>query len=148
MPRKPYVSTYFSPRKGAAEQVAGFIEHCTKSIDIAVYSLTHPDIEAALLRAHARGVKLRVLTDDLQSRSKWSADERLEAAGVPLRRDTQSGSMHHKFCIGDRKAVITGSFNWTKNADRKNAENFVIVRLRKTTATFKGEFDRIWELNA
>ena len=152
MPRKPYVSTYFSPRKGAAEQVAGFIDYCTKSIDIAVYSLTHPDIEAALLRAHARGVKLRVLTDDLQSRSKWSADERLEAAGVPLRRDTQSGSMHHKFCIGDAHtpngAVITGSFNWSVNADKRNAENFVIIRLAYAVKKFKREFDRIWKLNA
>jgi len=146
--RRPYVSPYFSPHKGAAAQVVGFIDRCEKTLDIAVYSLTHDQIAEAVARAHERGVKVRVLTDQRQAQQKGSDDEKLEARGVSVRRDTQNGAMHHKFCIGDRRAVITGSFNWSYNADRRNAENFVIVRLSATVKAFRAEFDRLWDLNS
>ena len=146
--KRPYVSAYFSPRRGAADQIIGFIDHCATTLDIAVYSLTHDGIAAAIIRAHQRGVKVRVLTDYVQASGRYADDEKLEAAGVPLRRDTQSGSMHNKFCIDGKNAVITGSFNWSANADKKNAENFVIVRLKYAVADFAAEFESLWEKNA
>jgi phosphatidylserine/phosphatidylglycerophosphate/cardiolipin synthase-like enzyme len=146
--KRPYVSCYFSPRRGAADQIIGFIDHCDTTLDIAVYSLTLDGIAAAIIRAHQRGTKVRVLTDKTQASGRYADDEKLEAAGVPLRRDKKSGSMHNKFCIDGKSAVITGSFNWTANADKKNAENFVIVRLKYAVADFATEFERLWEDNA
>jgi cardiolipin hydrolase len=148
MASRPYVSTYFSPKLGAADQIVGFIDRCETTLDIAVYSITHDAIAEAILRAHQRGVEVRLLTDALQSAGKGSNYEALKLAGVAARVDTQRGSMHHKFCIGDGEAVITGSFNWSVNADQNNAENFVIVRLKYVIADFQAEYDRIWALNA
>jgi phosphatidylserine/phosphatidylglycerophosphate/cardiolipin synthase-like enzyme len=147
MARRPYVSTYFSPNQGAADQIIGFIDHCTKTIDAAVYSQTHDGIRDALLRAQARGVTIRFLTDALMAKNKWADDEALETSGIAVRRDTQAGAMHNKYVIGDGQAMITGSFNWSKNADRRNAENFVIIRLKYAINAFQGEFDRLWALN-
>lgn len=144
---RPYVSTYFSPNRGSADVVIGFIDNCHKSIDAAVYAITHDGIADALMRAHQRGVKVRVLMDYQQSSSKYADDERMEAGGVPVRRDTQRGLMHHKFMVGDGKAVATGSFNWTKGAERRNAENFVIIRLSYTVAEFQQEYEAIWAAN-
>ena len=146
MSRK-YASVYFSPRRGAADQVIGFIDRCHERVDAAVYSITHEGITQALLRAHKRGVAVQVLTDKVQASSRYARDEILEKAGVALLRDTQSGSMHNKFIIGDGKAVGTGSFNWTKNADNRNAENFVIVRLSYIVRAFQEEFDKLWVAN-
>jgi phosphatidylserine/phosphatidylglycerophosphate/cardiolipin synthase-like enzyme len=145
--RRPYVSTYFSPRKGAAQQVVGFIDHCEKTLDIAIYALTHNDIAAAIGRAHGRGVKVRVLMDSAQAGGRWSDDEKLEALGVEVRKvyGSGSGSFHHKFCIGDGDALITGSFNWSRNADQRNAENFVIIRLMYVIKSFQVEFNSYWE---
>jgi phosphatidylserine/phosphatidylglycerophosphate/cardiolipin synthase-like enzyme len=98
-----------------------------------------------LIRAHKRGVKIRVLMDNLQAKSKYAEDEALAAAGVPARVDKSSAAMHHKFMVGDSKAILTGSFNWTKNAVERNAENFVIVRMKYIIRPFEREFDRIWE---
>jgi len=147
MKSRPYVSTYFSPKQGAAQQVIGFIDHCTRTLDIAIYALTHDGIAEAIILAQERGVVVRVLIDNLQASQRGADDEKLEAQGIEVRRDTQSGAMHHKFCIGDGNAVITGSFNWSVNADQRNAENFVIVRLRYAVADFQREFKRIWKLN-
>lgn len=143
-----YVSTYFSPRRGTADQIIGFINRCEKTIVAAVYSITHDGIANALIKAHNRGVSVHILTDKTQAGSRYADDELLEEAGITLRRDTQSGSMHHKFIIGDGEAIGTGSFNWTKNADTRNAENFVIIRLRYVVEKFEEEFWRIWALNA
>ncbi|HIB01392.1 MAG TPA: phospholipase D family protein, partial [Phycisphaerales bacterium] len=124
-----YVSTYFSPNRGAADTLIGFIGRCEHTLDAAVYSITHDGIRDALIAAHNRGVRVRILTDSLQAKGRYSDDEALEDSGIAVLRDTQSGSMHNKVIIGDGKAVGTGSFNWSKNADKRNAENFLIVRL-------------------
>lgn len=145
---KPYVSTYFSPKRGAADQVIGFIDRCNEFIDAAVYSITHDGIADALIRAHGRGVRVRILMDKSQAGLKSADDEKMEAAGIEIRRDTQTGLMHNKFVIGDGTAVATGSFNWTKNADSRNAENFVILRLKYAIEDFQREFNELWDKNS
>jgi phosphatidylserine/phosphatidylglycerophosphate/cardiolipin synthase-like enzyme len=142
-----YASVYFSPDRGSADVVIGFIDRCVETIDAAVYSMTHDGIAAALVRAQERGVKVRFLIDKTQAGSRYADDEKLEAAGIEVRRDNQSGSMHNKFLIGDGVAVKTGSFNWTKNADERNAENFVVLRLLYIVAEYQAEFDKLWDLN-
>ena len=143
-----YAAVYFSPKRGSADVVIGFIDRCTTTLDIAVYSITHDEIASAIIRAHQRGVAIRVLVDKTQAGGRYSDDERLLEAGVSLRRDTQSGLMHHKYAIDGSYAVATGSFNWTANADTRNAENFVILRLKYILTAYQQEFDKIWELNA
>ena len=142
-----YASVYFSPNQGADDTVIGFIDRCEKTLDVAVYSITHDDIAAALIRAHQRGVRVRVLMDKTQAGNRYADDEKMLDAGIEVRRDTQAGMMHNKMVIGDSKAVGTGSFNWTANASKRNAENFVILRLLYVVAIFEGEFERLWKLN-
>ena len=142
-----YVSSYFSPDTGAASVLIGFIDNCSSTIDVAIYAITHDDIAEALCRAHRRGVEVRVLVDKLQARSKYSDDEKLLLEGISLKEDATSGAMHNKFIIGDRRAIVTGSFNWTKNADERNAENFVIIRLQYVIKEFRREFNRLWSIS-
>ena len=142
-----YASVYFSPRRGTADLIIGFIDRCTDTLDVAVYSITHDEIAAALIRAHERGVAVRVLIDHVQASSRYADDEKLEEAGIPLLRDIKGGAMHTKFCIGDGKAVGSGSFNWTMNADTRNAEQWVITRLSYITAEFQTQFDHMWLQN-
>jgi mitochondrial cardiolipin hydrolase len=139
-----YVSCYFSPKRGAADTLIGFIDRCTETIDAAVYCITHDDVSKALIRAHTRGVRVRVITDNLQASNKYSDDELLIESGIPLIRAKQSGCMHNKFIIGDIDAVGTGSFNWTLSADIRNRENFVIIRLRYVVKQYQKEFDEMW----
>lgn len=142
-----YVSTYFSPNRGGAKTIIGFIDRCNKTIDAAVYSITHDKISDALIRAHRRGVAVRIITDKTQAAGKWSDDERIEEAAIPVKRGGYHwrGSMHNKFIIGDDSAVGTGSFNWTKSADKRNAENFVIIRLYYVVREYNKEFDKLWK---
>jgi phosphatidylserine/phosphatidylglycerophosphate/cardiolipin synthase-like enzyme len=142
-----YVKTYFSPNRGTASEVIGFINRCQTTLDIAIYSITHDEICDALIAAHNRGVKIRVLIDSLQSHNMYSDDEKLQAAGIQVLRDVKTGIMHHKFAIDGITAIGLGSFNWTKNADEKNCENWNVIRLQYVVNTYQQEFNRLWQLN-
>jgi phosphatidylserine/phosphatidylglycerophosphate/cardiolipin synthase-like enzyme len=152
MARK-YSSVYFSPKRGAAATLIGFLDRTKYTLDCAVYSITHEGIANALIRAHQRGVKVRVVTDKAQAGMSSAKDERLEAAGIEVRRDTKSGLMHAKYAVCDegksgKFAVAAGSFNWTANADENNVEHFQVLRLKATVAEFGAHFEQLWADNA
>ena len=55
--------------------------------------------------------------------------------------------MHHKFCVIDKTLLITGSYNWTYNAEISNAENILILRNEaETVNAFHSEFLRMTRL--
>ena len=53
--------------------------------------------------------------------------------------------MHHKFAVVDRRLLINGSFNWTRNAVLGNSENLVITNSSSVTRLFNEEFDKLWD---
>uniref|UniRef100_M4BPU7 Mitochondrial cardiolipin hydrolase n=1 Tax=Hyaloperonospora arabidopsidis (strain Emoy2) TaxID=559515 RepID=M4BPU7_HYAAE len=50
----------------------GFLESAEKSMDICVFTITCDEIAEAVLAAHGRGVKVRIITDDGQAKGKGS----------------------------------------------------------------------------
>jgi phosphatidylserine/phosphatidylglycerophosphate/cardiolipin synthase-like enzyme len=142
----PYVSNYFSPSRDPVREIMGFIRRCETHLDVAVYSLTHDEITAEIIAAHQRGVILRVLTDKVQASSQYADDEKLEEAGIQVRRDRHAGSMHAKYCI-EPNAVGLGSHNWTRSAETRNIEHWSIIRLKYVVRQYQDHFDMIWELN-
>ena len=48
-------------------------------------------------------------------------------AGIPTKIDSAHDIAHNKIIIIDGAIVITGSFNFTKAAEDKNAENLFII---------------------
>jgi len=67
----------------------GYIEKAKKSIDLAIFSFTNDDLANALLAAHARGVALRIITDDEAMKGKGADTQRMADAGVPCRTDSE-----------------------------------------------------------
>jgi phosphatidylserine/phosphatidylglycerophosphate/cardiolipin synthase-like enzyme len=60
--------------------------------------------------------------------------------------------MHNKAAVSDLgkkrgSAVLTGSFNWTKNAVRRNRENLVRIRVRAVIQQFQDNFEVVWKAN-
>ena len=49
-------------------------------------------------------------------------------AGIPTFIDNKHAIAHNKIMIIDQSTIITGSFNFTKAAEEKNAENLLIIR--------------------
>jgi phosphatidylserine/phosphatidylglycerophosphate/cardiolipin synthase-like enzyme len=64
---------------------------------------------------------------------------------VDVRRDGNTGLMHHKVIIIDRSIVITGSYNFSNSAETSNDENVVIIHSAETAAEFMSEFQRVYD---
>ena len=141
------VSVYFSPGRDPEGNIVGFIRACEKTLDVAIYSFTSPEICTAVLDADKRGVDVRLILDYDQGYSRFSAYTKwLKPAlgNIQVKFKTAAGLMHNKFAVGDRSAVLTGSYNWTETAEKVNHENLVIIRDKEAVEKFVMEFDYMW----
>ena len=69
----------------------------------------------------------------------------LSQLNVVAIRSERNGLMHDKFCVIDNQIVISGSYNWTNNAEYKNSENINIIEDDNKLATkYSLEFNRLW----
>ncbi len=124
--------------------MVSWIDAAEKTLDGAIYGLTDEAIAQALIRAHTRGVRVRLVHDKTQAAGRHDVTEELLKAGIPvhIQRGSEGGILHDKFLIIDGEYVLTGSFNWTANATQKNDENFVV--LDDQAPKFQAEFKRLW----
>jgi phosphatidylserine/phosphatidylglycerophosphate/cardiolipin synthase-like enzyme len=122
---------YFSPHGGCTDTVIRELNKAKSIVLVQAYSFTSAPIAKALLSAHKRGVKVEVILDKSQRTQKYSSATFLFNAGIPVKIDAQHAIAHNKVMVIDGETVITGSFNFTKAAEEKNAENLLVIRDRK-----------------
>jgi phosphatidylserine/phosphatidylglycerophosphate/cardiolipin synthase-like enzyme len=137
---------FFSPNGGTRDQIIRRINASRSTIEVAVYSFTSGEIAQALADAQKRGVKVRVIRDNSQSRDKNDENAYLEQNGIPIqiRSGRGRGIMHDKFAVFDRKEVFTGSYNWTNNAEHNNWENALFTDEPKIIQSYEKEFEVLW----
>ena len=141
----PSIRLYFSPNGGGTEAIISEIRHARSEVLVQAYSFTSAPIAKALLDARKRGVKVSVILDKSQRKANYSAADFLRNSGIATYIDGKHAIAHNKIMIIDRVCVITGSFNFTKAAEEKNAENILVIRGDPDlTAKDIGNFD--WHL--
>lgn len=130
------VEVYFSPVGGCTQAVVGEVQKAKREIVFEAYNFTSPEILAALKSAIKRGVSVRAIYDRSQ---KDDARTLADDLGVP-RVYGRHKIMHNKVIVIDGKTVLTGSFNFTTNAERFNSENLVVIRGVKTARKYLANF--------
>jgi phosphatidylserine/phosphatidylglycerophosphate/cardiolipin synthase-like enzyme len=123
----PTWQVHFSPRGGATSAIKAALDRAEQSVLVQAYSFTSAPIAEALVRAHKRGVNVQVILDRSQRTQKYTISDMLILAGIPVLFDASHTIAHNKVIIIDSVVVITGSFNFTKAAEERNAENLLIV---------------------
>ena len=124
---KAPIRACFSPEGNCTNGILSAIHGANASIFVQAYSFTSDKIATALRDAHHRGVDVRVLVDKSQLKSKHSQLSALVKDRIPLFIDSPKGLAHNKVMIIDERYVLTGSFNFTKAAESRNAENILLV---------------------
>lgn len=127
LPKDTPVKVYFSPKGGCTEAIIKEIDQAKTEILVQAYSFTSAPIAKALVTAHKRGAKVIVILDKSQRSEKYTSATFLTNAGIPTYIDDKHAIAHNKIMIIDNATVITGSFNFTKAAEEKNAENILII---------------------
>ncbi len=139
------VEVYFTPDDGARVHVQAEIKKAQRSIDFLAYSLTSDDIADAMIDRASAGVALRGVFDASQAASNTGGEfERMRRKDLDVHLDGIDGLMHHKVIIIDGQTVITGSYNFSNNAENTNDENLVIIHNRRIAELFLEHFEKVY----
>jgi phosphatidylserine/phosphatidylglycerophosphate/cardiolipin synthase-like enzyme len=139
-----------------AREVAAFLEPARRSLDLALYDvrLDGPEEEPvldALLAAHARGVRVRILFNvnhpgpipvpappthvpDTLERLPFSTTA---VSGIP-------DLMHHKYAVRDGDTVRTGSANWTEDSWSRQENVVATVASEEIATAYTRDFEQLW----
>ena len=127
-------------------EIIPLLKQARVTISVAMAWFTSSELFQELLNCLSRKVKVElVLLDNPTNFMEFAPDFNrfIEAGGIFRLSKPENGFMHHKFCIIDNEILITGSYNWTYNAENRNIENIVISDVSSVVEEFQNEFSRL-----
>lgn len=124
----PTLNVYFSPRGGCQDAIVQELQKARREILVQAYSFTADPLTYALVDAKKRGVNVDILLDRSNEVERYSDLSIFLDQGVQPLIDAEHGIAHNKVVIIDQKVVVTGSYNFTNQAEGENAENVVIIK--------------------
>ena len=140
------VEVKFSPKGYAmVDKLDHWLEEAKTSIDVGVFFLTHKRLTHHLIRAHQRGVKVRVIIDATAAKNGYTKHEILRAAGIPVKVENWGGKMHMKSAVIDAQRLVIGSMNWTTAGERDNDENTIFIESAKFSQMYGRFFEDLWK---
>lgn len=138
------IKAYFS---GIKDVLQRNIQLSKQSINIAVAWFTQRELFTSIQDALERGVSVSIiLIDDIINRSEYGLDFSLfiEKGGKICFANSRKSLMHDKFCVIDNTLTITGSYNWTYSAEKRNSENIIITDNSVVSNSFSEHFSELW----
>jgi hypothetical protein len=142
-----WLSPPFENDKEPLQIICDLLRNASKTVDMVIYRLSHPQILQALESCVARGVCVGIVVDSGQSREpnlQRACDllSSLKARGahVKYQKAHRGGLVHHKILIIDNRWAVVGSANATRNAFEKNDESIVVLDDTSSLAKLKDRF--------
>lgn len=139
------VQILFAAEDRVIEQIIPLIEKAQSSIRFMAFSFTHTELGNAMLARAANGVDVAGIFETRGSETEYSELRPMYCARLSVRQDGNPGAFHHKVIIIDEKIVITGSLNFSNNANTSNDENVVILNNPQIAKLYLQEFSRRWD---
>jgi phosphatidylserine/phosphatidylglycerophosphate/cardiolipin synthase-like enzyme len=121
------------------------IDTAHDSVYVQAYNFSTPEIIQAIRKAKQRGLQVRVLLDKENRQKRYTAATYLANGGVSVRIDDKVAIAHNKIVIIDNALVIGGSYNYTRSAEARNAENVTLMKSECMAAQFMRNFEARWE---
>ncbi|MCW5874976.1 MAG: hypothetical protein KIS88_10065 [Anaerolineales bacterium] len=140
------IHTYFSPDDGVMDALVDVIDSAEESIYFLAFSFTLDELGDALVRAQQRGVEVRGIVDDDQINNQGNEYPYLLQNGVQVYLDEPDSNLHDKVLIIDRMIVVTGSYNFSSNAEFRNDENTLILFDEQLAGIYFQHFQLLWAL--
>ncbi len=160
-PRSPYtlpeqivqvgdaaIAVLFSPEDDVTLNLVDVLDNAQSSIRFMAFSFTDDDLGDLLLFKHQEGLDVKGIFEKRASETRFSELTKLHCNGLAVRQDGNPGVLHHKVWIVDDLLVLTGSFNFSGNANKSNDENVLLITDFGIAANYLEEFDRMWDIAA
>jgi len=127
------------------ETLCSILQTALSTVDIAIYSFTLPNVVDTLKALAKEGVEIRILMEDAAPGGNLAVCSLVRStARIALREVSEGRLFHHKFAVLDGAMVITGSFNWSDNAQDKNWENLNAIVCPALATLYTEQFNSIW----
>jgi phosphatidylserine/phosphatidylglycerophosphate/cardiolipin synthase-like enzyme len=98
-----------------------------------------------LIKTVNDGVTIKVVLDKVNEQRRYTSATLLRNHGINSLIDDRVAIAHNKVIIIDRRNTITGSFNYIAAAQRRNAENVLLILDNPAVA---GAYARNWQSRA
>lgn len=138
------INVYFSPENNVEDIILKRIKKADKSVHFMAFSFTSDRLGDEMIRLHRKGIRVFGLFEAKGTRTKHSEYMKMKVEGLPVKKDTNPHAMHHKVIVIDESVVITGSYNFSENARKKNDENILIIESRAAAKLYLEEFFRLY----
>ena len=128
---------------GIEEKIITELDKAMATIHVCVAWFTNERLKDKLLEKYEKGIDVKVIIFDDGINKKNAVN----LGGIPniKIRAERKGIMHKKFCVIDNNTVITGSYNWTNNAEHRNDENIAVIsKDLKLASQHTYDFNRMW----
>ncbi len=121
------------------------IEMARERIDLASFEYNLNSVADALVRAKARGVRVRLALDrevlEHPAAARWAGI--VEEAGIPVSWEQSDAFLHSKFVVIDGRVAWMGSWNVTVNDTYRNNNNLIRITAPAIVANYAAEFERM-----
>jgi phosphatidylserine/phosphatidylglycerophosphate/cardiolipin synthase-like enzyme len=138
------------PHGDCAGRLIYWFNKATTSIHIMIYSFTLDSVGDALVQAKQRGVDVKIAWDKTEVNVQGSEYQKLKNAGIDIRIDRETGIalLHDKVAIIDGHIIITGSFNWSTEANLHDRENLVVIDSTSWATAYEQNFQEVWNASS
>jgi phosphatidylserine/phosphatidylglycerophosphate/cardiolipin synthase-like enzyme len=126
--------------------IVPIVKSATKSIRFLTFSFTDYPLADAMSQRSKAGVDVAGVFEKVGSETEAAELRTLMCRSVPVKQDGNPGFLHHKVIVVDERIVITGSMNYSTNAEESNDENVIIIDNAEIARLYLQEFDRVWNL--
>jgi len=126
--------------------IVPIVKSATKSIRFLAFSFTDYPLADTMSQRFKAGVDVAGVFEKVGSETEAAELRTLMCRSVPVKQDGNSGFLHHKVIVVDERIVITGSLNFSTNAEESNDENVIIIDNAEIARLYLQEFERVWNL--
>ena len=138
------IQVLFSPEDNAISNLIALVNDAQISIRFLAFSFTDYPLAQAMIDRAKAGVDVKGVFETFGSNGTRSELRTMWCANLPVRQDGNGSFLHDKIIIVDDSIVVTGSLNYSSNADESNEENVVILDNAEIAALYLQEFDKLW----
>ena len=142
----PIDVVFTSEDHAIADSIIPVVNSATKSIRFLAFSYTDSPLAEAMMQRAQNGVDVAGVFEKVGSDTESAELKTLFCAQIPVRRDGNGGFMHNKVIVVDERWVITGSLNFSNNAEESNDENVIIIDNPDIAKPYLQDFERVWAL--
>jgi len=126
--------------------IVPLVQSATQSIRFLTFSFTDFPLADAMSQRFKAGVDVAGVFEKVGSETEAAELRTLMCRSVPVKQDGNPGFLHHKVIVVDERIVITGSMNYSTNAEENNDENVIIIDNAEIARLYLQEFERVWNL--